>query len=155
MSFDQAAVATLFDRVVSKAMTLALFETVNSHEPKSAPRNGLTAAVWVDAITPAGSASGLSATSGVVVLMMRCYSPFLAQPADEIDPDLLAAVSTLLGAYTGDFDLGATVRNIDLLGQFGRPMSAQAGYLTMDNRVYRIYDVTLPVVINDLWTQEA
>ena len=47
MSFDAAAVATLFDRVQSHAMTLALFESVNTHEPKSAPGSGIRCAIWV------------------------------------------------------------------------------------------------------------
>lgn len=155
MGFDQAAVNTLFDRVVSHAMELGIFETVNSHEPKSAPGSGLRAAVWVQSIGGIGRASGLSSTSGVVLLNVRIYSSFLQQPVDAIDPNLLTATTTLLGTYTGDFDLGATVRNIDLLGMYGTAMGAQAGYISQDGRVYRIMTISLPVVINDLWTQEA
>jgi len=155
MSFDAAAVATLFDRVESHAMSLAIFETVNTHEPKVAPGSGIRCAIWVQDIRGVGMASGLSATSGVVTLNVRLYSNFLQMPLDGIDPDILTAVTTLLGVYTGDFDLGATVRNIDLLGQFGTPMAATAGYLTQDSRVYRIMTISLPVVINDLWTQVA
>lgn len=155
MTFDAAAVATLFDKVESHAMSLAIFETVNTHEPKVAPGSGLRCAIWVQDIRGVGLASGLSATSGVVTLNSRLYSNFLQQPVDAIDPDLLTATTTMLNAYTSDFDLGATVRNIDLLGQFGTPMGAQAGYLNQDNRVYRVMTINLPVVINDLWTQEA
>ena len=155
MSFDAAAVATLFDRVESHALTLGIFESVNTHEPKVAPGSGLRCAIWVQDIRGVGMASGLSATSGVVTLNERIYSNFLQQPLDGIDPDMLTAATTLLNAYTGDFDLGATVRNIDLLGQFGTPMSATAGYLTQDNRVYRVMTINLPIVVNDLWTQEA
>jgi hypothetical protein len=155
MSFDAAAVATLFDRVESHAMTLAIFETVNTHEPKVAPGGGLRCAIWVQDIRGVGAASGLSATSGVVTLNIRIYGNFLQQPLDGIDPAMLTATTTLLGAFTGDFELGATVRNIDLLGQFGTPMSAVAGYLTQDSRVYRVMTINLPIVLNDLWTQEA
>jgi hypothetical protein len=153
MSFDSAAVATLFDKVQSHAMSLGVFESVNNHEPKSAPGNGVRAALWVQDIRPMGRASGLSATSGVVTLNVRVYSSFLQQPLDDIDPGILTAVTTLLNAYTGDFDLGASVRNVDLLGIYGAAMSAQAGYLTQDSKVYRIMTVTLPIVINDLWAQ--
>jgi hypothetical protein len=155
MSFNQAAVLSLFDHVVSLTLTLGLFETVNQHEPKSAPGNGLRAAVWVQDIQPIAQASGLNATSGVVTLYLRIYSNFLQQPLDGIDPDLLTATTTVLGAYSGDFTLGGTVRDIDLLGMYGSKMGAVAGYANMDNRVYRIMTVTLPVIINDLWTQEA
>lgn len=154
MSFNQAAVNTLFNKVVSHALALGVFERVNSHEPKSPPGGGTSAAVWVQSIAPV-TGSGLNATSGVVTLNVRLYSNFIQQPLDEIDPDLLTAATTLLGAYTGDFDFGGTVRAVDLLGMYGVPMSAQAGYLTHDSRVYRVMTITLPVVINDLWSQVA
>lgn len=155
MSFDQAAVNTLFDDVVSAAMTLAIFDTVNGFEPKSAPGNGITAAVWIQDIRPVGAASGLAATSGVVTLNIRIYGSFLQQPPDAIDPNLMTAATTLLGTYTGMFTFDDSVRNIDLLGTYGQSMSAVAGYLTQDSKIFRIMTVTLPVVINDLWVQEA
>lgn len=153
MAFDQAAVNTLFDKVVSHAMSLGIFETVNAHEPKSKPGSGLRCAIWVQSILPVGRASGLSSTSGIVTLNARLYSSFLQQPLDSIDPDLLTATTTLLGAYTGDFDLGGSARNIDLLGMYGASMGAVAGYLNIDSQVFRIMTITLPVVVDDLWTQ--
>jgi hypothetical protein len=151
MSFDQAAVAALFNSVVSKVLTLGVFQTVNQHEPKSAPGNGMRAFVWVDAIQPVGRASGLSSTSGVVTLNVRIYSNFLQMPLDGIDPDILTATSTVMNAFSNDFTLGGTVREIDLLGMYGAAMGAVAGYITQENKVYRIMTVTLPVVLNDLW----
>jgi hypothetical protein len=155
MSFDQAAVLALIDSVVSHAMELGIFETVNSHEPKSKPDSGLTCAAWVDSIQPLGGASGLAMTSGEVVLNVRIYGSFLAEPEDEIEPDMLTAATTLIGAYSGDFDFGATVRNVDLLGAFGPKLGAQAGYVSISKGVYRIYTITVPVIINDMWSQVA
>lgn len=155
MSFDQAAVNALFDHAQSALMTLGVFETVNTHEPKSAPGSGIRAAMWVDSIIPVGRASGLSATSGVVTLNIRCYSSFLQQPYDDIDPALLTATTTVLNAYSGSFTLGGTVRDIDLLGMYGRSMGAQAGYITQDGKAYRIFTITLPIVVDDLWQMEA
>ena len=43
--------------------------------------------------------------------------------------------------------------NIDLLGAYGQKLSAQAGYITIDSHMYRIMTLTIPCVINDLWTQ--
>lgn len=153
--FNQDAVHTLFDSVVSMALTLGIFESVNQHEPKSAPGSGIRAACWVQSIQPVGRASGLNATSGVVTLYFRLYSNFLQMPLDGIDPDLLTATTTVLGAFSGSFTLGGTVRDIDLLGMYGASMGATAGYASMDSKVYRIMTVTLPVIINDLWTQGA
>lgn len=155
MAFDQASVLSLMDKVISHALTLGLFETVNGHEPKSGlPGNGLRAAVWADSITPLKS-SGLSAVSGRVTLNFRIYSSMMQSPEDDIDPNVLTAVSTLLNAYTGDFDLGGTVRSIDLLGMEGVPMGAQAGYITIEAKLYRVMTITVPVLINDMFEMSA
>lgn len=160
MSFDQAAVNDLFSRVQSHALALGIFETVNTHEPKSKPGNGLHAAIWVDAIRPVGRASGLSATSGVVSLRCRIYSSMLQEPQDAIDPGILTAATTLLNEYTGAFSLGGAdnIRSIDLLGMYGEMLAAQAGYVQIGSgggSMKRIMTVTLPVIVNDLWTQVA
>lgn len=153
MSFDAAAVRTLMSNVTSHAAALGIFRSVNSHEPKTAPGNGLRYAVWVQNIEPIGQASGLSATSGVVTLMGRIYGNMLQKPEDDVDPRILTAAVTLIGAYSGDFDFGSTVRNLDLLGMYGQKLGAQAGYATIGQATFRIMDVFIPVVINDLWEQ--
>jgi hypothetical protein len=152
--FDAAAVTALFSQVQSHAMRLGLFETVNTHEYKSAPHNGLWCAIWVQNIRPVRS-SGLAATSGVVELRARIGKSFIAKPEDSIDPDILAAASTLIGEYSGAFTLGGAARDVDLLGAEGTALSAQAGYIDIDNRKYRVMEVTVPIVINDLWAQVA
>lgn len=155
MAFDQAAVNTLIGNVTDHALRLGVFRSVNSHEPKSAPGSGLRYAVWADSIVPLAAGSGLSSTSGEVILMGRVYGNMMAKPEDETDPRIITAVTTLIGAYSGDFDFGATVRNVDLLGAYGPKLSAQAGYITIDSAMYRVMTITLPIVINDMWEQVA
>jgi hypothetical protein len=152
MAFDHAAVEDVFTRVESHALSLGLFDDVNRHEPKSKPANGLFAAIWVDALRPAHS-SGTSSTSIVVSLRVRIYHKAFDLPLDLIDPAVLSATAVLLDEWTGDLDLGGTARAIDLLGMEGEALSAQAGYLTLANTVYRAFTITLPVVINDAFTQ--
>lgn len=155
MSFDQAAVNTIFSNVVSNAMQLGVFRRVNSHEPKAAPGSGLTYVVWVDQITPIGRASGLDATSGYVVLNGRIYGNAFLKPEDDLDPRILTAATTLIGQYSSGFTFGETVRNIDLLGEYGQRLGAQAGYVTIGQTVYRVMTLTIPLVVNDMWTQAA
>lgn len=154
MAFDQQAVLDLFDKIESHAMELGIFEQVNTHEPKSASGNGVYCSIWVQQIRPVTS-SGLASTSGAVSLRARCYSNMLQQPYDAIDPNILTAATTLIAAYSADLNLGgaAGTRNIDLLGQTGESLSGQAGYVDIDKRMHRCIDVTVPVIINDLWTQ--
>ena len=156
MSFDGVAVSDLLNALVTHAMTLGYFESVNTHEPKSAPGNGLQCSIWVDTIDPVPS-SGLASTSGRLVFHVRIYSNMLQEPQDDIDPNILTAVCALLEDYSGQFELGGAggTRNVDLLGTHGQALSAQAGYLQMDNRIYRVMVIAMPVLINDLWDQVA
>jgi hypothetical protein len=155
VTFNQSAVLSLFNSAVSDIQQLGVFETVNQHEPKSAPQNGFVASVWMDSIMPVGRASGIAATSGVVTLMIRCYSSMLLQPVDNIDPGLMTAVATVLNAFSTGYTFSGTVRDVDLLGMYGRSLSAQAGYISIDNKMFRVMTITVPVVINDMFSQEA
>lgn len=145
--------AGIFNALVSHGMASGLFERVNQHEPKNAPGNGLTMAVWLDRISPAVASSGLTSTTGLLTFSVRVYSNMVAEPQDDIDPALLTAVDALFSAYSGDFDLGGIIRNVDLLGQFSNPLGAEFGYVTIDNKMYRVGTLTVPLVVNDLWSQ--
>lgn len=145
--------ADILAGVVSHALGTAMFEVVNQHEPKRGPTGGLHAAVWVQSVRPVAKASGLSATSARLSLVVRIFGNAQAQPTDEIDPRILNAVDALMTAYSGDFTIGARIRDIDLLGEFGEPMAAEAGYVRMDDGHYRVMTITLPLIINDVWEQ--
>ncbi|MCI0687227.1 MAG: hypothetical protein L0Y54_08330 [Sporichthyaceae bacterium] len=141
--------------VASHAAALGVFERVLKHEPKSAPGNGLTAAFWADSIRPVPARSGLASTAVRLELTGRIYLNMLADPQDDIDTRLLVAADALMAAYSGDFELGGQVANVDLLGAHGDPLSADAGYLEQDGKFFRIMTIILPLVINDLWGQAA
>lgn len=143
--------ASILQTVQDHALASGYFETVDFHEPKNAPGNGLNCACWIDYIGPA--ASGLKSTSGLLVINVRVYSSMLQQPYDSIDPDLLDAVQNLIGAYTGDFEWGGKVRNLDVLGSSGRKLQAQAGYIPIDNKMMRAMTITVPLLVNDIWDQ--
>ncbi len=155
MSFSDAAVRALVDAIASHASQLGLFESVLTHEPKEAPGNGLHCSIWADAIDPLPGTSGLAATSCRISFHIRVYYNMLAEPQDVIDQDVLSAACALMAAYSGAFPLAGTIRNVDLLGEFGEPMKAQAGYLSQDRRFYRVMVVTLPLIENDWFGQVA
>lgn len=146
---------TLIDAAVSHALTTGRFEKVNGYEPKSAPGYGLTAAVWAQSVTTI-QGSGLDSASSLVVLNVRLFTSMLSEPQDAIDPNMIEAVNALLGAYIGDFDLGVTgVRNVDVLGQNGVPLRAEAGYVNQDGKLLRVFTITLPIIVNDVWSEVA
>lgn len=143
----------IFSALVSHGLASGLFERVNQHEPKNAPGNGLSMAVYLDRIVPAAKASGLDSTTGVLLFSVRVYSGMVAEPQDDIDPALLDAVDALFTAYSGDFSLGGVIRNVDLLGEFANPLGVVFGYVTIDNKMYRVGTITVPLIVNDLWSQ--
>ncbi|MGW6747641.1 hypothetical protein [Streptomyces sp. NPDC055006] len=142
----------ILDGVESHAAASGWFERVNGHEPKSAPTTGgLTCAVWIDSITPVLS-SGLGSTSGRLTVMVRLYSP-LSEPEDAVDRNLMAALSDLFSAYCGDFTLGGLIRAVDIRGAHGAPLAARAGYLEQDSATFRVFTLTVPLIVNDLWEE--
>ena len=144
---------TLFNAIESHAKASALFDSVNTFEPKSAPGGNLHCAIYVSSLGPVPAGSGLAATTGVLTIMARIYLPMKQEPQDKIDPTIVAATDTLMEDFSGDFTLNGSARNIDLLGQTGESLSARAGYITIDQTVFRSMDITIPIVVNDVFTQ--
>ncbi|MFE2346485.1 hypothetical protein [Kitasatospora cineracea] len=146
---------SILDRIVSHALASGFFEQVNGHEPENAPGAGLTAAVWVDHVQPALSSSGLNSSSALLVFNVRLFTRMRQEPQDGIDPALMKALDVLFTAYAGDFELGGDARMVDLRGAEGAPLSARAGYLNQDQQLFRVFTITLPVIINDAWDEVA
>lgn len=141
--------------LLSHAAASGYFARINAHEPKAAPGNGLTAALFMADVEAAVGASSLESTSIRLEFTLRIFHPMLAEPQDGIDPAVLDAVSALMTAYSGDFTLGGLVRNVDLLGQHGPRLRGRSGYVTQDNKSFRIVDVTIPLILNDVFEQAA
>ncbi|MGW5616277.1 hypothetical protein [Streptomyces sp. NPDC003877] len=141
----------LLNAVVSHALASGHFERVNQHEPENAPGHGLTCSVWANQITPLRS-SGLSSVTTRVSFTVRLQS-LMFDPPDAIDPTMIAAVDDLCGAYVGDFTLGGLLREIDILGAHGQPLDVRAGYLQQDGTKYRVMDIAVPCIVNDLWEE--
>jgi hypothetical protein len=144
----------IFDRLADHALASGIFDRVNQHEPKNKPGRGLTCARWVDRVEPARARSGLTATSARVVVNVRIYTNMLQNPQDAIDPAVLDATDKMMELYTGDFELGSDERFIDVLGMTqGHALDAQSGYINIDNMTYRVMTISVPVIVNDAWTQ--
>jgi hypothetical protein len=73
--------------------------------------------------------------------------------AMDIEALVLYATHRLMKVLSNDFELDRMVRNIDLLGQTGNRMHADYGYLPVESTWYRIGEITLPLIINDVYEQ--
>jgi len=60
-----------------------------------------------------------------------------------------------MASYIGGFTLGGLVRDVDVNGEFGTPLEAVYGYVAIDGAMYRVATITIPVIVNDVWTQNA
>lgn len=149
----QAIVHALADH----ARLTGLFESVNLHEPVHPPGTGVVAAVWAGPIRPVPSESGLAATTARVEYRLRLYKPMTAPGLDAIDPAMTKAVDVLFLAYHGDFSLDDVNEDaeIDLLGRTGTALSAVDGYQNHNNVEYRVYTITVPVIVQNAWPQGA
>lgn len=152
MALDPQAVT---DALASVPMASGYFDRVNQHEPKNAPGRGLTCAVWADYIGPEPERSGLAATTARLTMMVRLYTSMLQEPQDSIDPMMLEAANQLLLSYSADFDLGLGEGVwIDLLGASkGHPLEGHAGYININNKVYRVITMTVPIIYENAWPQ--
>lgn len=157
MSLD---VQALINAIRDQALATGLFAVINGHEPATPLPTGLDAAVWMQYMGPAKQISGLSATAAAVTFWMRIYSKALdntATPADldAIDPAVGDATSAMIALLSGDFTLGNTVFAVDLLGIEGSaaPLSAKAGNIDVSGTVYRVMDITIPLIIDAVWAQ--
>lgn len=156
MVFDQAAISALFSALVSTGKQIGTFRSsVIQHEPLSAPVTVPALALWWTSIAPARGASGLAATSARVEFGGRIYAGRLTKPEDNVDPALVTYTSQVIAAFSGGFTLNGEVMEVDLLGAYGAPLSAEAGYLEQDSSPFRVAQLVVPVIADGIWTQGA
>lgn len=116
-------------------------------ELKTPPGPGLAASVFMERV--AVTQLTLTGTIESHVVTIRLYRSSLAEPQEEIELDLAEAVSKVASDLLGDFDLGATVRNIDAGGQHGQGLHADWGYADVGGTTYRTTDISLPLIVDD------
>lgn len=143
----------LMAAITSVAQTLGVFNVVTSHEPVNAV-SGWTAALWLQDIAPCRGESGLNMTSLRVEFTFRIYSTAVTEPKDEVDPQLASATAKMIAALSAGFTFGDTVHGVDLLGAYGTPLKGKAGYLSVATGPYRVMDITIPVVVDDVFEQD-
>lgn len=134
---------------------------VIDHEPLSAPDgDGIVVAVFPsEPMAALAESSGLAAADTRIGFIVRLMYNALAMPQG-INPrgreiELLDGFDKVMEVLIGGFTLGGTTRSIDVLGESGEQLSGQWGYTQIDSAIFRIVDITVPVMINNAWTYGA
>ena len=73
----------------------------------------------------------------------------LAEPADRVETDLAKVVSKYINLILADSNLGGTIKTIDVAGMSGEAVGARWGIVTIDNKMFRVVDITIPCLVDD------
>ena len=116
-------------------------------EPKSPPTEYVSASVIMD------SFSVVSLTLGTTIelqsVTIRLYLNMLMEPTEEVEYKLAEVASQIGSDLLGDYDLGASIRNVDVGGQHGSPLRAQWGYVDLGGTMFRVVDIFVPLIVDD------
>jgi hypothetical protein len=137
--------------LATHAKKLGVFQSVMQYEPTTELPLGeaVTLAVWGGPIRPVIT-SGLDAFSWRVEIVGRIFTNSMAKPMDRIDPRLFRATSVFLSSLAGNFDLGGQIRHVDFLGSSGDGVNGTPGYVEISGKHYRIMDLRIPLILNDV-----
>ena len=114
-------------------------------EPKSPPQGRIFAAVFMERIgTPE---TVLDAPVRLYELAIRLYRDFTAD-GTETEIEMARAVGELFEDLEGDFDLGASIRHVDVGGIYSAGLQATWGYLDVSGVMFRTCDVSVPLVVD-------
>jgi hypothetical protein len=151
---------SIFAVLVTHAQELGIFEVVYQGEPKMAPTNGLTIALYVGGTGDQGFSvvarrSGLATVAKRIVITARIHLPMLHEPTSEIESTILGAAEQYIDSLIGDYMLGSTVDFLDIFGAYGAAVSGLPGYITIDSKIFRVMSITIPVVLESEVTENG
>jgi hypothetical protein len=124
---------------------------VQKYEPRGQPPNGVSLSL-ISGSLAATTSSGLNTASLRWQVDGMVYLPFHLDPPENIDAILMNAAGGYCEALCAQFTLGGLVRMIDVFGSEGERLSATAGYLEQDKKLYRVNRLIIPLIINSKWT---
>lgn len=156
----QQVIELLYTAVGDIAKQSGLFDRVDDHEPRNPPGRGLTCQVLMGAFEPVGRGSGLQVTSARMEFTVRISAPRMQSPDGKTDRAVLYAATYLMAAYNAELDLDEVtpdglVRCVDVLGMYGDALHMEPGWITDSEGNYRVAELTVPLILNDVFPQGA
>lgn len=123
------------------------FEHVQVGEPKSPPSTtGLTGAIFISNLVT----NDLTFQLGVEVhtVTVRCYLNMMHEPQKDVELKIAEAISKIITDLLGDWNLSTAIDHIDSAGQFGSGIDVNFSYLDVGGTMFRLADITVPMVVD-------
>jgi len=147
-------VKSTLQAVASYMEASGYIRNVSVGEPKQPLEGrGLSAAIFMSSANVVELT--LATTIEVHVAMIRVYADMLREPLEANEFEMSEVVGDILSDLLGEYDLGGTIRNIDAAGQYGTAVSTSWGHIDLSGKMYRIADITLPLIVDDSATLAA
>jgi len=90
------------------------------------------------------------------IVVVRLYRPVLREPTHMSETELALAAAELMEDLVEDFSLGATVREIDVAGgKSGESIASDWGHVDIASVMYRVVDITVPIIVDGSATAAA
>ena len=82
-------------------------------------------------------------------VLLRLYRDWLSEPASSRDLPLEEAKGVILANLKGDLDLEGAAMSLDIAGMHSGGYSADWGRVEIGSTIFRVIDMTLPVIVDD------
>ena len=159
MAFDIETTLKNIQALVAKELDLQAPNVVRIGQLRSATMEldeKLTAAIFMAPDGVDVVQATLQKTIEVHKVVVRLVINLLRFDPEEVELLLARTASKVMEALCGDFDLGATVRNVDVAGQHSDGFGARWGnYAEENGPLWRYVDILVPLIVDDSATLVA
>jgi|TARA_R110002020_G_scaffold54717_3_gene152403 hypothetical protein len=142
MAFD---ITKTINAIASFLEARGEFSLVQIGEPKSPPQGEMSAAIFASDASVVGVT--LQTTVEVHEVTIRIYRNMMDEPEEDNEIRTSQAVTGITSDLLSDYDLSSSVRNISI-GEYGRTLSANWGYMDVGGTMYRSVDISVPFIVD-------
>ena len=143
------------NQVLTHCQQIGVFDNVLTEEPDSLQAGTTTASIVLDSIKPDPKTSGLAQTNAIIVFKIGIWQNSTVHPHFGVPQETMLAAETLIESLHTSLTLNNDVMTVDLFGWSSTGLDVQTGYAPFDEGIYRIVEITVPIIVNDVWTQES
>ncbi len=139
------------DDLLSSVKASGYVTTAEKGEPKQPPTSDVHAGIYMQDARVVELT--LATTIELHIVTIRLYKNAFEEPGERTETKMAEVASNLMADILGDFDLDATIRNVDAGGQYGTVLGAVWGYVGIGTAqgsqvMFRTVDITVPMIID-------